>query len=57
MSAAPESVNPTDIVEALVREYLVRAGCTKSLEEFNKEKVRLLDDLARILCNMMHGDE
>ncbi|GIL85878.1 hypothetical protein Vretimale_8949 [Volvox reticuliferus] len=32
------SYQSTDIVEALVREYLVRAGCTSALEGFNREK-------------------
>lgn len=33
------STPPTaDIVEALVREYLVKAGCTQAVEAFNREK-------------------
>lgn len=30
-----------DVVEALVREYLVKNSCTATLEAFNREKVRL----------------
>ena len=33
------STYPNDVVEALVREYLVRAGCPTALEAFNREKV------------------
>lgn len=31
----------SDVVEALVREHLVRAGCNKALDGFNQEKVCL----------------
>lgn len=42
----PTAFQQVDVVEALVREYLVRSGATKTLEAFNTEKVRHASSVA-----------
>ncbi|GLI71744.1 hypothetical protein VaNZ11_017059 [Volvox africanus] len=41
------SYQSSDIVEALVREYLVRAGCTSALEGFNREKPKHANSITK----------
>ncbi|EFJ40625.1 hypothetical protein VOLCADRAFT_77892, partial [Volvox carteri f. nagariensis] len=41
------SYQSNDVVEALVREYLVRAGCTASLEAFNREKPKHANSITK----------